>query len=148
MSYGQKHVLWGHSDLDLWRPHFNQFKLKSERTFIPDVKNSSPGVPDILPSLKWTGGHSDIDLWQKACKFPEGVAEIPRSWEADVWRDNVKTFFILTAMFLKGTKSNTHLCSLAFVIMSYVMFMCRICCTIFAHWPVKNFLFSRLLLMI
>lgn len=59
LNYGQNHVLWGHSDLELWS-NCNRVKFES------NVKKSPPGIPEILSlegqkHVLW--GHCDLDLW-------------------------------------------------------------------------------------
>lgn len=55
MSYGQKHVLWGHSDPDLWPPNSNQFILV--------FKWMLHQIPSRPSWNRQAQGHSDPDLW-------------------------------------------------------------------------------------
>ncbi len=51
LSYGQKHVLWGHSDL--WPPNSDQFVVESEWTFVLNLKKCLHGVPERSRSREW-----------------------------------------------------------------------------------------------
>lgn len=65
LSYGQKHILWGHSDLDLYPPNSHQFIIESEWMFASYLKKFPQGVVEISHSQEWDKhlGKSDIDLW-------------------------------------------------------------------------------------
>lgn len=52
-SYGQKRVLWGHSDRDHWPPKYNQFIFETNWMLVTSLKNIPHGIPEISRSSEW-----------------------------------------------------------------------------------------------
>ena len=65
---------WGHSDL--WPPKSNQLIFHSKCTFVPNVKKSAQGVPEISLSQEWDGHEVTVTFDHQnlisSCLSPSG----------------------------------------------------------------------------